>query len=61
MGNLWVCATEVVRAKDGKEWDTMYCTTSHMDGAVKVAARLAVEVDVRNAWVNAEIDWVLSG
>lgn len=38
----------------------MYCTTGRMDGAVKVVARVAVEVDVSDAWVNASIDWILS-
>lgn len=47
MDDLWVCATEVVRAKDGMEWDAMYRMTGRMDGADKDVARVAVHVDTR--------------
>lgn len=59
MGDLWVCATDVVRTKDGREWDALCRTTGRMDGAVKVVTRVATEVDVGDEWVNGSIEWVL--
>ena len=59
MGDLWVCATEVVRTKDGREWDAMCRTTGRMDGAVRVVTRVATEVDVGDAWLNGSVEWVL--
>lgn len=59
MGDLWVCATDVVRTKDGREWDAMCRTTGRTEGAVQVVMRVANEVDVGDAWVNGSIEWVL--
>ncbi|KAI5120871.1 hypothetical protein M0805_008243 [Coniferiporia weirii] len=59
MGDLWVCATDAVRAKDGREWDAMCRTTGRMDGAVKVVTRVAREVDVGDVWINGSVEWLL--
>lgn len=59
MGDLWVCASDVVRSKDGKEWDAMCRTTGRMDGAVKVVTRVASEVDVGDTWINGSIEWLM--
>lgn len=59
IGDLWVCATDVVRSKDGREWDAMCRTTGRMEGAVQVIARVAQEVDIGDPWVKSSIDWLL--
>ena len=59
IGDLWICATDVVRPKGGHEWDAMCRTTGRMEGAVQVVARVAQEVDVGDAWINGSIDWLL--
>lgn len=59
MGDLWVCASDVVRTKDGREWEAMCRTTGRTDGAVKVVARVAEEVDVGDVWINGSIEWLL--
>lgn len=56
MGDLWVCATEVVWTKDGREWDTLCRTTGRVDGAAKVVSRVTTELDVGHEWVNGSIE-----
>lgn len=59
--DLWICATEMVKTKDGKEWEAICRQTGKVDGAVKVVIRVATEeVGVGDAWVNGCMDWVLS-
>ena len=59
IGDLWVCATEVIALKDGKEWDAMCRTTGRVEGAIRVVTRVAREVEIGDATVNASIEWLL--
>ncbi len=60
MGDLWVCATDIIRSKgDGHEWDAMCRSTGRMEGPVAVVARVAREIDVGDTWVNGSIEWLL--
>lgn len=59
VGDLWVCATEFTRAKGGKEWEAICRTAGSTDGAVKVVAKVAKEVDVGPAWVNTCVEWLM--
>lgn len=59
VGDLWVCATDVVKAKDGREWTFICRTTGRVDNAVKVVSRVAQEVETGLAWVNGCIEWAI--
>ncbi|KAJ3832369.1 armadillo-type protein [Lentinula raphanica] len=60
IGDLWICATDVVRGKNGKEWESICRQTGKIDGAVKVIIKVAKEVTIGDAWVNGCMDWILS-
>ncbi|THH17136.1 hypothetical protein EW146_g3609 [Bondarzewia mesenterica] len=60
IADLWICATDVVKAKDRKEWECICRTSGRTDGAVKVVARVAEEVDVGDEWVNGCVEWALT-
>lgn len=60
VGDIWVCATDIAKSKDGREWDALCRTTGRMDGAIKVVTRVAQEVEVTDKWLNGSIDWTLS-
>lgn len=59
IGDLWICATDMVRSKNGKEWESICRQTGKVDGAVKVIIKVAKEVNVSDAWVNGCMDWIL--
>ncbi|EIN13285.1 ARM repeat-containing protein [Punctularia strigosozonata HHB-11173 SS5] len=60
IADLWICATDVVKSKDRKEWDYIRRTTGRTEGAVNVVTRVAKEVDVGDDWTSASIDWVMT-
>ncbi|CCM03714.1 uncharacterized protein FIBRA_05860 [Fibroporia radiculosa] len=60
IGDLWICAFDVVKNKDRKEWEAMCRTTGRTDGAVQVVTRVAREVDIDQNWVNGCVQWVIS-
>lgn len=60
IGNLWVCAPDVVRAKSRKEWDAICRTTGRIEGAVKVVTKVAREADIGDDWVNNSVEWVIT-
>ncbi|KAG5641254.1 hypothetical protein DXG03_005660, partial [Asterophora parasitica] len=60
IADLWICATDSVRSKGGKEWDSICRQTGKTDGAVKVVTKVAREVSVGDAWVNGCVDWLLN-
>ncbi|OBZ78570.1 Cullin-associated NEDD8-dissociated protein 1 [Grifola frondosa] len=59
IGDLWASATDVMRGKNRKEWESMCRTTGRTDGAVKVVTRVAKEVEIGDDWVNGCVAWVL--
>ena len=60
IGDLWVCATDVMKTKPRKEWDAMCRTTGRTEGAVLVVTKVAREVDVDDNWVNGCVTWLLT-
>lgn len=60
IGDLWISATDLLKAKDRKEWDAMCRTTGRTEGAVEVVTRVAREVEMDSAWVNGCVEWVLN-
>ncbi|KAI0271714.1 TIP120-domain-containing protein [Gloeopeniophorella convolvens] len=59
IADLWLCASETVLAKGGKEWEYICRTTGRTDGAVKVVTRVAREADVTEQWINGCADWAV--
>lgn len=59
VGDLWVCATDAVRDKGGREWEVLLRASGRTDGAVRVVERVAREVEMDDAWVSTSIEWVL--
>ncbi|TFY60061.1 hypothetical protein EVJ58_g5390 [Rhodofomes roseus] len=60
IGDLWVCATDVMKTKPRKEWDAMCRTTGRTEGAVLVVTRVAKEVEIDDNWVNGCVNWLLT-
>ncbi|RDB24577.1 Cullin-associated NEDD8-dissociated protein 1 [Hypsizygus marmoreus] len=59
VADLWVCATDSVRAKGGKEWEAICRPGGKTDGPVKVVTKVAREVTISDSWVNGCVDWLL--
>ncbi|KAI5986283.1 ARM repeat-containing protein [Pisolithus marmoratus] len=59
IADLWVCVTDMVRAKDGKEWHAICRTTGNTSGAVRVVTKVARDVEMCDDWVNGCVEWVM--
>ncbi|KAJ7211033.1 armadillo-type protein [Mycena haematopus] len=61
IGDLWVCATDVVRGRDRREWEAICRAGAKTEGAVKVVTRVAREVPgaLGDAWVNGCVEWAM--
>ncbi|KAI0917813.1 hypothetical protein AcV7_007119 [Taiwanofungus camphoratus] len=60
IGDLWICATDMMKTKNRKEWEAMCRTTGRTDGAVHVVTRVAKEVEIDDNWVNGCVQWLLT-
>jgi cullin-associated NEDD8-dissociated protein 1 len=60
IADLWICATDVVKSKDQKEWVFICRQTGRIDGAVKVVSRVARELDIGTQWLNGCIEWSMA-
>lgn len=58
IADLWVSAPDVVKRKDGQEWQALLRSGGRTEGPVKVVRRVAMEADVDDQWINTCIDWV---
>jgi cullin-associated NEDD8-dissociated protein 1 len=58
IADLWVSAPDIVKKKDGQEWQALLRPAGRTEGPVKVVKRVATEADVDDQWINACIDWV---
>ena len=59
IGDLWICATEVVKDKGGREWEAICRATARTEGAVDVVTRVAQKAEISDQWVNGCVEWVL--
>ncbi|KAK7001853.1 Cullin-associated nedd8-dissociated protein 1 [Favolaschia claudopus] len=61
VGDLWVCATDVVRSRDRREWEVICRAGAKTEGAVKVVTRVAKEVPgaLGDQWVNGCVEWAM--
>ncbi|KAJ7644420.1 armadillo-type protein [Roridomyces roridus] len=61
IGDLWICATDVVRSRDHREWEAICRPGAKSDGAVKVVTRVAQEVPeaLGDTWVNGCVEWAM--
>jgi cullin-associated NEDD8-dissociated protein 1 len=60
VADLWICATEVMKAKNRKEWELVCRSSGKSDGAVKVVTKVAKEVVIDDQWVNGCVDWLIA-
>jgi cullin-associated NEDD8-dissociated protein 1 len=58
IADLWICATDVMRGKGGKEWDMICRTGGKTDGAISVVTKIGREVQIGDNWVNGCIEWL---
>lgn len=59
IGDLWVCATDVVRPKDRREWEAICRTTGKTEGAVRVITKVAQNVIVEDIWLNGCLEYLI--
>lgn len=59
IADLWICATDLLRTKDRKEWEAICRTTGNTDGPVKVVIKVAREVSIGDDWTNGCMDWLI--
>ena len=59
IADLWICASDVVRSMDKKEWEYICRTSGKTDNAVRTITKVAREVAVGDDWVNECIAWVM--
>ncbi|KIJ68853.1 hypothetical protein HYDPIDRAFT_82664 [Hydnomerulius pinastri MD-312] len=59
VADLWICASDVVKMKGGKEWQAICRTTGNTAGAVKVVTKVARDVEISDQWVNSCMEWVM--
>lgn len=59
VADLWICATDVLRTKGGREWEFICRTSGNTTGAVRVVTKVAREVSVGDVWVNGCVDWLM--
>lgn len=59
IAELWLCATDIVRNKDGAEWAALR-KSGRTDGSIVVVSRVVKEVDFPSAWVDDFVTWTLS-
>ncbi|KAL4071187.1 armadillo-type protein [Scleroderma yunnanense] len=60
IADLWVCASDVVKTKGGREWQAICRATGNTAGAVRVVTKVAREVEMSDAWVGSCVEWVMA-
>lgn len=58
VGELWLSASELVRAKGGAEWGALR-RSGRTEGAVGVVSRVARDVEFEKEWVDEFVSWTL--
>ncbi|KAA1468316.1 TIP120-domain-containing protein [Dentipellis sp. KUC8613] len=60
IADLWICATDVMKTKDRKEWEYICRSSGRTDGAVRVVSKVANEVDLGTDWTNGCVEWTMT-
>jgi cullin-associated NEDD8-dissociated protein 1 len=61
IAELWICATDLMKVKDRKEWEAICRTSGKTDGAVLVVTKVAREVAMDDdVWVNGCVNWLMT-
>ena len=59
IGDLWVSATDIVKAKGGLEWQALLRPAGRTtEGPVKVVQRVVSEAEVEDQWIDGCVEWV---
>ena len=59
IADLWICSTDMMRSKAGKEWQAICRATGNTAGAVKVVTKVARDVEIGDHWVNSCLEWIM--
>ncbi|KAG8220729.1 armadillo-type protein [Butyriboletus roseoflavus] len=59
VADLWICATDMMKSKGGREWQAICRATGNTAGAVKVVTKVARDVDIGDQWVNSCLEWIM--
>jgi cullin-associated NEDD8-dissociated protein 1 len=59
IGDLWIAAPDVMKAKDRKEWEYICRPSGKTEGAVKVVTKVAQKAPPGDDWVNGCVQWVI--
>jgi cullin-associated NEDD8-dissociated protein 1 len=59
IADLWICATDVAKSKNKKEWESICRSAGNTEGAVKVVTKVAKEVNISDQWVNGCVEWLM--
>ena len=60
IADLWICATDLTKTKNRKEWEAICRSTGKTENAVKVVTKVAKEVQIGDDWVNGCVEWLLN-
>ncbi|KAG7090596.1 hypothetical protein E1B28_009701 [Marasmius oreades] len=59
IADLWICANDMMKGKDRKEWEAICRQNGRSEGAIKVIIKVASEVTVGDDWVNGCVEWLI--
>jgi cullin-associated NEDD8-dissociated protein 1 len=59
VADLWICAGDIVRSMDKKEWEYICRASGKTENAVRTITKVAREVVMEDDWVNGCIAWVM--
>ena len=59
IADLWICATDILKGKHQKEWESICRSSGKTEGAVKVVTRVAKEVTISDQWVDGCVEWLM--
>lgn len=60
IGDLWVCAPDLVQNKGGKEWEFVTRSVERVDNPIKVVTYVAREGSVTDTWTNGCVNWLMN-
>ncbi|KZT42868.1 ARM repeat-containing protein [Sistotremastrum suecicum HHB10207 ss-3] len=58
VGDLWICANEVMKTTGGNEWDYILRSTTRTETPIRVITKVAKEAEMDSRWFDASIEWV---
>jgi cullin-associated NEDD8-dissociated protein 1 len=60
IGELWICATDVMAQKNRSEWTLVCKTNGRTDTSVLVVTKVAQSIVIDDNWVNGCLEWLMN-